>query len=172
MTVTTPEISCTDTATEVFSVGTDIFATYMPVIGTVKLLVGEIYQIYENAECNRDLCLIMVDRVKAAECSMDKIVRSIENKKDDFRNKSYYKAFERFKNTLTKIKEYTKKVSKLKGYKRFLHATDVKNGFNQLRDEFDRCMSDLNFAIDVSSAIESERVNKSLEEVDEVSLVI
>ncbi|CAG8649923.1 28404_t:CDS:2 [Gigaspora margarita] len=113
----------------------------------------------------------MVDRVKAAEYSMDKIVRSIEKKKTDFRDKSYYYAFEKFKNNLTQIKEYCKSVSKLKGYKRFLHATDVKNKFDQLRDDFDRCMHDLSFAIDVYNIIdkeeESERVDKSLKEVKE-----
>ncbi|RIB15464.1 hypothetical protein C2G38_1578499 [Gigaspora rosea] len=174
-------------ANEFFNATTDILTIYIPVIGAVKLLVQEIYHIYENAECNKELCLIMVDRVKAAEFSMEKIIRSIEKKKEDFRDKSYYLAFERFKNNLTQIKEYTKSVSKLKGYKRFLHATDVKNKFDQLRNDFDRCMADLNFAVDVSSAIdredESERVDKALKEVeeslkqlddklDEVSLVI
>ncbi|KAF0345692.1 kinase-like protein [Gigaspora margarita] len=93
----------------------------------------------------------MIDRVKAAEFSMEKIIRSIEKKKE--------------------IKEYTKSVSKLKGYKRFLHATDVKNKFDQLRNDFDRCMADLNFTVVDSSAIErkdeSERIDKALKEVEE-----
>ncbi|CAG8574134.1 4038_t:CDS:2, partial [Dentiscutata heterogama] len=153
---------------EVFDAAADILAVYIPVIGAVKQLVGEIYQIYENAECNKELCLIMVDRVKAAESSMDRIVRSVDKNKEDFREKSYYRAFERFKNILTQIKEYTKSVSKLKGYKKFLHATDVKNKFDQLRKDFDNCMADLHFAIDVATAIdESERVDNALKEVDE-----
>ncbi|RIB15465.1 hypothetical protein C2G38_2093129 [Gigaspora rosea] len=149
----------------------NILAIYIPVIDAVKLLVQEIYQIYENAECNKQLCAVMVDRVKAAEYFIGKIVRSIEKKKEDFNKKSYYLAFERFKNILTNIKEYCKNVSKLKGYKRFLNAADVKNKFEQLRDDFDRCMNDLNFAFDVSNAVDreegSQRVDKSLEEIIE-----
>ncbi|KAF0537286.1 kinase-like protein [Gigaspora margarita] len=113
----------------------------------------------------------MVDRVKAAEFSIDKIVRSIDKKKEEFNKKSYYLAFERFKNNLSHIKEYCKNVSKLKGYRRFLLATDVKSKFEQLRDDFDRCMADLNFAYDVSNVIdraeESQRVDTSLNEVKE-----
>ncbi|CAG8853898.1 21150_t:CDS:1, partial [Gigaspora margarita] len=156
---------------EFFDAGADILTVYVPVISAVKVLVDEICKIYENAECNKELCAVMVDRVKAAEFSMYKIVRSIEKKKEDFNKKSYYYAFEKFKNNLTHIKEYCKNVSKLKGYKRFLLASDVKSRFEQLRDDFDRCMNDLNFAIDVSSAIdrakESQRVDASLKEVKE-----
>ncbi|CAG8749747.1 9718_t:CDS:1, partial [Dentiscutata heterogama] len=135
-------------AKEFFDTAADILASYMPVIGTVKLIVGEIYQIYENAECNKELCLIMVDRVKAAEYSMDRIVRSVEKNKENFQKKTYYLAFERFKNILTQIKEYTKSVSKLKGYKKYFLATDIKKKFDQLTTDFDECMNDLHFAID------------------------
>ncbi|KAF0485892.1 hypothetical protein F8M41_022725 [Gigaspora margarita] len=102
----------------------DILSIYIPVIGAMKLLVGEIYHIYENADCNKELYLIMVDQ----------------------------------------IKEYTKSVSKLKGYKRFPHAIDVKNAFEQLRNDFDRCIDDSN-AIDRKE--EFQRVDKSLKEVKE-----
>ncbi|CAG8587299.1 13162_t:CDS:2 [Gigaspora margarita] len=114
----------------------------------------------------------MVDRVKTAECSMDKIVRSIEKNKEDFHKKSYYKAFEKFKNILIQIRDFTKSVSKLKGYKKFLNATDVKNKYDHLTKEFDKCMEELHFAIDVSNAmdreLEAERVDKALEEVEQM----
>ncbi|KAF0537272.1 kinase-like protein [Gigaspora margarita] len=147
---------------EFFDAGADILTVYVPVISAVKALVGEIYQIYENAECNKVICAVMVGRVKAAEFSMDKIVRSIEKTKEDFNKKSYYYAFEKFKNNLTQIKEYCKNVSKLKGYKRFLHANNVKSRFEQLKNDFDRCMADLNFA-----RAEESRVDASLKEVKE-----
>ncbi|KAF0485901.1 kinase-like protein [Gigaspora margarita] len=152
-----------------FDTTADILSVYITVIGSVKLLVEEIYHIYENAECNKEFCLIMVDRVKTEEFSMEKIIRNIEKKKEDFLDKSYYLAFERFINNLTQIKEYIKSVSKLKGYNRFLHAIDVKNKFDQLRNDFDGCMADLNFVIDDSNEIDREeeyqRVDKSLKEV-------
>ncbi|CAG8667644.1 38742_t:CDS:2 [Gigaspora margarita] len=113
----------------------------------------------------------MVNRVEAAKYSMDLIVRSTEKNMKDLSKKSYFLAFERFKNVLAKIKEFTSSVSKLKGYKKFFQATDVKKKFEQLIDEFDKCKSDLHFAIDVSNGVdrkeESERVDKALKEVDE-----
>ncbi|CAG8631964.1 3718_t:CDS:2 [Dentiscutata heterogama] len=156
---------------ELFDAATDLLAIYNPVIDLVRRLVKDIYQIYENAECNKELCLIMVNRVEAAKYSIDIIIRSTEKKQEDLRKKSYFLAFERFKNILTQIKEFTNSVSKLKGYKKFFQATDVKKKFEQLIDEFDKCRSDLHFAIDVSNDIdrkeESERVDKALKEVDE-----
>ncbi|KAF0495991.1 kinase-like protein [Gigaspora margarita] len=101
---------------------------------------------------------------------MEKIVRSIEKKNEYFRDKSYYDAFERFKNNLTQIKEYCKSVSILKGYKSFSFETDVKNRFEQLRDDFNRCITDLNFVFEVSNAFdkkESQKIDKSLKEVKE-----
>ncbi|KAF0537275.1 kinase-like protein [Gigaspora margarita] len=156
---------------EFFDAADDILTAYIPVIDAAKSYVEEIYQIYENAECNKELCAVMVGRVKSAEFSINKIVKNIE-KKGEFNNKSYYLAFERLKNHLSRIKEYCKTVSRLKGYKRFLLATDVKNKFGQLRDDFDRCMTDLNFAVDVSNAIdkeeETQRVDESLKEIKEL----
>ncbi|KAF0547908.1 kinase-like protein [Gigaspora margarita] len=48
-----------------------LLALYTPVIGTVKLVVGKIYQIYENVECNKELCLVFVTRIKLVECVAD-----------------------------------------------------------------------------------------------------
>ncbi|CAG8807690.1 29039_t:CDS:2 [Gigaspora margarita] len=64
-------------------------------------------------------------RTKAAEYSIDKIIRNIERKKKDIRDKSCYR--------------------------RLVQTTDVKNKFEQLRDDFEKCMADLNFAIVVSN---------------------
>ncbi|RIB18811.1 hypothetical protein C2G38_2141929 [Gigaspora rosea] len=162
------------TASSAIKGAANILSLYFPIIGAVKFVVCEIYQIYENAECNKELCVYMVDRVKTAECSMDKIVRSIEKNKEDFHKKSYYLAFEKFKNILIQIRDFTKSVSKLKGYKKFLNATDVKNKYDHLTKEFDKCMEELHFAIDVSNAMdrakEAERVDKALEEVEQMLL--
>ncbi|CAG8771897.1 13661_t:CDS:2, partial [Ambispora leptoticha] len=94
-----------------------------------------------------------------------------EKKKKEFREESYYLAFKRFSNILLQIKEYTKSVSKLKGYKKFFQAKDIKKNFEQLTSEFDKCLIDLHFALDVSNEEvrkeESEKVDKALKEVEE-----
>ncbi|RIB09874.1 kinase-like domain-containing protein [Gigaspora rosea] len=145
---------------------TDIVNIYIPLIGDVKLLVGEIYQIYENAECNKEICKIMTNRVKTAESSIDLIVRNMNDEGGDFRKKSYYSAFKRFENILIKIKDFTKDVSKLKGFKSFLSAKE------KLIDEFENCMNDLNFAIGAYNAVnrekDSQKVDKALEDVNQL----
>ncbi|CAG8716478.1 1296_t:CDS:2 [Gigaspora margarita] len=114
----------------------------------------------------------MTNRVKAAECSMDMIVRNMNDEEGDFRKKSYYLAFKRFENILINIKDFTKDVSKLKGYKRFLNAKDVKIKYEKLVDEFENCMNDLNFAIGAYNAInrekDSQKVDKALEDVNQL----
>ncbi|RIB05371.1 hypothetical protein C2G38_600161 [Gigaspora rosea] len=145
-----------------------LYSHYIPLIGAVKLLVSEIYQIYENAECNKEICIIMVNRVKAAEYSMD---MTMNDEEGDFLRKSY-EAFKRFKNILINIKDFTKDVSKLKGYKRFLNAKDVKIKYEKLIDEFENCMNDLNFVIGAYNAInrekDSQKVDKALDDVNQL----
>ncbi|CAG8642492.1 11135_t:CDS:2 [Gigaspora margarita] len=161
-------------ATTAFNTITDVVALYMPLIGAVKLIVGEIYTIYENAECNKEICLIMTNRVKAAECSMDMIIRNIhvDDAEGDFRKRSYYIAFKRFEAILIKIRDFTKGVSKLKGFKRFTNAKEVKSKYEKLTNEFDDCMRDLHFAIDAYNAVNREKdakkVDKALKDVSQL----
>ncbi|CAG8772331.1 23271_t:CDS:2 [Gigaspora margarita] len=147
----------------------DIVAIYIPIITAVKSLVKEIYQIYEDAEFNSEICLIMKNRVIKAECSVDSIIKDSNNEKK-LREQSYYLAFKSFENVLIKIRDFVRNVSKLKGYKKYLNATEVKNKYMQLTEEFDTCMADLHFAIDVANKSEREeeakKVDKALDNVE------
>ncbi|CAG8441653.1 6247_t:CDS:2 [Dentiscutata heterogama] len=147
----------------------DIVAIYIPIITAVKTLVKEIYTIYEAAEFNSEICLIMKNRVIKAECSVDTIIKDTNNEKK-LREQSYFLAFKSFENVLLKIKDFVKNVSKLKGYKKYLNATEVKNKYLQLTEEFDTCMGDLHFAIDVANKSEREeeakKVDRALENVE------
>ncbi|RIB15757.1 kinase-like domain-containing protein [Gigaspora rosea] len=101
---------------------------------------------------------------------MDLIMKSIGQNEDKFRQKDYYLAFKRFENIMINIKEYTEKVSKLKGYKVYLNARDVKNKYEKLTQEYDMCMNDLHFAINVANKAardeDSRKVDKSLKDIE------
>ncbi|RIB10212.1 kinase-like domain-containing protein [Gigaspora rosea] len=146
----------------------DCVSLYIPIFEVVKRLVDEIHQIYENAECNKEICSIMTDRVKTAEFSIGIMIRNIDNNSEggDLRKKSYYNAFKRFETALIKIKDFTQNVSKLEGFKKFTNAKIIKAKYETLIDEFDKCMKDLHFSIDIDAIInrenDAQKVDKAL----------
>ncbi|KAF0400564.1 kinase-like protein [Gigaspora margarita] len=144
----------------------EIAASYVPFINMVKILVEEIKKIYEDAECNKDICLIMANRVTIAECAMTQMLAFNQN--ENYFQKCYL-SFKKFEIVLKNVKEFTTKVSKLEGYRRFLNAKEIKNKFDKLILEYDACMNDLNFTMAIASedqrTIEAKRVDSSLKNV-------
>ncbi|KAF0501093.1 kinase-like protein [Gigaspora margarita] len=137
------------------------------VVDAIKHLVYEICNICYNAECNKEICFRMKIRVEMAKCDVEKIERNLDTKKD-FRDKSYYLAFEKFKKILLKVKDFTKSVSTIRDFKRFINVNDVKNvkvRYGNLTKEFDECMHDLQFFVVVDSEEEIQKVDKELKEV-------
>ncbi|CAG8644075.1 9154_t:CDS:2 [Gigaspora margarita] len=148
----------------------EIFGLYFPIVGAINIIAKEIYQICDDAECNQKICSIMAGRVRAAENAMESIMKSIGQNEDKFRQRDYYLAFKRFENIMINVKEYTEKVSKLKGYKVYLNAREVKNKYEKLTQEYDMCMKDLHFAIAVANKAardeDSRKVDKSLKDIE------
>ncbi|RIB13813.1 kinase-like domain-containing protein [Gigaspora rosea] len=165
-----------DTVIRIAETTAEILALYNPIIGTINLIVREVRDIYKNAESNKEICLIMYNRVDSAEHAMNTLMRNIEGSEDEeifenFRKKEYYLAFERFKNLLTNIKEYTNKVSKFDRYKQIINATEVKNKYQKLTKEYDVCIKDLQFTMIMSSEAarvkEAKKVDKAIENTEE-----
>ncbi|CAG8725594.1 15727_t:CDS:2, partial [Dentiscutata heterogama] len=149
----------------------EVMSCYIPVLNSITILFQKIYQVYEDSECNKEICLIMVERVKAAEYSLDKMMRRKEENEKYFCKQDYFFAFKRFEINLKNIKDFTIKVSKLKGYRKFFSATNVKFQYDNLTKEYDACMKDLHFAITVVSKeerdAESRKVDQSLKDIEE-----
>ncbi|RIB00784.1 kinase-like domain-containing protein [Gigaspora rosea] len=149
----------------------EIMSCYIPVINSIAILFQKIYQVYEDSECNKEICLIMVERVKAAEYALDKMMRRKEENEKYFCKQDYFFAFKRFEINLKNIKDFTIKVSKLKGYRKFFSATNVKFQYENLTKEYDGCMNDLHFAIVLASKeereAESRKVDQSLKDIEE-----
>ncbi|KAF0458747.1 kinase-like protein [Gigaspora margarita] len=149
----------------------EIMSCYIPVINSIAILFQKIYQVYEDSECNKEICLIMVERVKAAEYALDKMMRRKEENEKYFCKQDYFFAFKRFEINLKNIKDFTIKVSKLKGYRKFFSATNVIFQYENLTKEYDGCMNDLHFAIVLASKEEREaearKVDQSLKDIEE-----
>ncbi|KAF0380092.1 kinase-like protein [Gigaspora margarita] len=159
-----------DTTFSTIKTTAEIMSSYIPVINSITILFQKIYQVYEDSECNKEICLIMVERVKAAEYALDKMMRRKEENEKYFCKQDYFFAFKRFEINLKNIKDFTTKVSKLKGYRKFFSATNVKFQYENLTKEYDGCMNDLHFAIVVVSKeerdIESRKVDQSLKDIE------
>ncbi|CAG8572792.1 10505_t:CDS:2 [Gigaspora margarita] len=90
-------------------------------------------------------------------------------------NESYfqkcYLSFKRFEIILKNVKEFTTKVSKLEGYRRFFNATEIKKKFDKLTEEYDACMKDLDFTMVIASEgqrrFEAEKVDNSLKSIND-----
>ncbi|KAF0409385.1 kinase-like protein [Gigaspora margarita] len=147
----------------------EIVALYVPLVGSVNLIAREINHIYENAECNKEICLIMTNRVKTAEYAIETMMRNIEDNEENIRKKEYYLAFQSFINVLQKVKDYTENVAKLKGYKKFLNANDVRTRYEKLTDEYNKCMNDLQFTLAIvhenQRNSDAKKVTKALTDV-------
>ncbi|KAF0530139.1 kinase-like protein [Gigaspora margarita] len=152
-----------DAAITVVKTTAEIIGSYIPLIHSVTHLVTEIYQLYENAECNKEICSIMMERAKTAEFAMNMMKDKKENEKY-YQQKEYYVAFKKFEICLNKIKHFTDKVSKLKDYKKFFNATKVKNEYEKLTAEYDSCMRDLHFTIAIANERAREDDSKKVDE--------
>ncbi|CAG8840475.1 22568_t:CDS:2, partial [Gigaspora margarita] len=138
--------------------------------------ISKNYQVYEDSECNKEICLIIVERVKAAEYALDKMMRRKEENKKYFCKQDYFFAFKRFEINLKNIKDFTIKVSKLKGYRTFFSAKNVKFQYENLTKEYNSCMNDLHFAIVLASKeerkAEARKVDQSLKDIEEEISII
>ncbi|RIB26911.1 hypothetical protein C2G38_138405 [Gigaspora rosea] len=160
-------------ATDAVLTAVEIISSYVPFVNMVKVLVEEIKKIYEDAECNKDICLIMSNRVIVAECAMTQVLAFNQN--ESYFQKCYL-SFKRFEIILKNVKEFTTKVSKLEGYRRFFSATEIKKKFDKLTDEYDACMKDLNFTMAIAGEaqrrFEAERVDNSLKSINDILRVM
>ncbi|KAF0449643.1 kinase-like protein [Gigaspora margarita] len=166
-----PNATFSEAAFATFKTAAEILGAYTPIISSVATLVKEIDQIFENSECNKKICLLMVERVQTTEFAMKKMMRRKDENEKFFLSKSYYLAFLRFENILKRIKDYTLLVSNLKGYRTLISAKKIKDQYIQLTNEYDDCMKDLHFSIAIANEeerkAEAEQVEESLKEIED-----
>jgi hypothetical protein len=99
---------------------------YLPLITAVATLTQQIVEAYKNAQYNKKSCAILIQRVQAAEVTIQALDRyKLENEKN-FCKQTYYYPFERFIVILREIKEFVQDVTHLSGYKNLFQAITLK----------------------------------------------
>ncbi|RIA81175.1 kinase-like domain-containing protein [Glomus cerebriforme] len=137
---------------------------FVPLIAVVTTVISEIISIYEDAQYNKKICNALMDRVQVAESAIKTLNRRKQENEKNFRDKKYYLTFVRFTDVMKKIKDFIKDISQLQGYKKFLHASNIKDKFENLTKEFETVMRDLHFTMAVENDEQREIDQKALKE--------
>ncbi|CAG8784713.1 6990_t:CDS:2 [Gigaspora margarita] len=165
-----------NTMASAVKVTAEIVSSYVPIVETVKILVEEICKIYTNVECNKELCFIMMNRVKIAEFALEQMMMRVEENDEYFYEKEYYLSLQKFVNVLTDIKNFVEKVSKFKSVRTFFEANKIKQMYDKLTQEFDTCMNDLHFTIAIANenqrAKDSQKVDQVLKNLEKLDIGI
>ncbi|RHZ75866.1 hypothetical protein Glove_209g130 [Diversispora epigaea] len=138
---------------------------FVPLIGTVTLVISEIIKVYETVQYNKKICDSLMDRVNAAEAAIKTLKRRQTENEKNFRNQEYYKSFIRFIEIMKRIKNFIADVSNLHGYQKFVHSGSVKGKFDSLAKDFDIVMTELHFTMAVANE-EQRKIDQSALESD------
>ncbi|RIA93087.1 kinase-like domain-containing protein [Glomus cerebriforme] len=124
---------------------------YIPLIKIVTDLANEIILIYETAEYNKTICDTLVERVISSNNAVNTLQSRKQKNEDKFRNKDYYKAFNRYIYVLKDIKEFITDISNIKGFKKYAKAHYIREKYEILTKNYDDAMKDLQFTMAVAS---------------------
>ncbi|CAG8625331.1 5177_t:CDS:1, partial [Racocetra fulgida] len=144
-----------DTAKNVAKIA-DAASSFIPVLDAIAKLINEIVSIYEKSEFNKNMCSRLVDRVIMAECEIKRLRLIKKQYEGKFQEQEYYNSLQKFKATLEKIKRFVDEFSNMKSINKTFRASDIKEKFVSLADEFDTAMRHLNF----STVIDFEKQRK------------
>ncbi len=162
----------TEIGIKVAGAAADALTPYLPLIGLATTFIGEIINIYQQAEYNKNIVSALYDRAKSAELAVDTLQRRKKLREKDLKNQEWYNAFNRFVDNLEEIKTFVKEVSSLHGYKKYLKSSLVKEKFDQLTNDYDNIMKDLHFTMVVSNEEQRLYDNECLmEDIAEMSKV-
>ncbi|CAG8791037.1 22871_t:CDS:2, partial [Racocetra persica] len=115
----------------------DAITPFVPLFGMVTNILNQMLSIYENAKY----------RVEIAQMAVKSFQRKYQANEKKFRNQNYYYAWVRFVNVLYNIKKFSKEVTQLTNFQKFINANAVKKAFEKNIKEFEEVYSDLNFTM-------------------------
>ncbi|CAI2167195.1 5919_t:CDS:2 [Funneliformis geosporum] len=135
---------------KVFTMTLEAAEPFFPWIKAVNMIINEIVNLYENVEYNKKTCLVLVERVELIGLSVKTLTRRMEENCEKFREETYFHSFIKLHKILNVVKSFIEDASQLKGYKKFLHASDVKDRANSLLTRLESSCNDLQFSIIIS----------------------
>ncbi|CAG8552488.1 13294_t:CDS:2, partial [Gigaspora margarita] len=128
---------------------TNAVSSFVPVLDFISKLINEIVSIYEKSEFSKNMCSRLVDRVLMAELEVKRLKLIKKQYEGKLCDQEYYDSLQKFKTTLEKIKRFVDEFSNMKSINKTFRATEIKDRFDSLADEFDTRMRDLNFTITI-----------------------
>ncbi|CAG8680790.1 19618_t:CDS:2 [Dentiscutata erythropus] len=142
----------------------DAVAPYIPLFDIATKLIKEIIDLHDAAQYNKNTCARLMERVIDARGAIEKLQRTKKSNEEKFKDQNFYNTFQRFTNTLTKIKAFEEELSKMGNFRKTFEASLIKDKFISLTSEFDTAMRDLNFSMMVDNEAQRKRDFESLEE--------
>ncbi|CAH1763854.1 14187_t:CDS:2 [Entrophospora sp. SA101] len=150
------------------------FKPFAPLISTSNAMINQIINIFENAEYNKKICNVFLDRVDVAKIHIKNLERRKEENEHIFRDDDYHKHFERFTTILLKIKEFLSDITH-PGYNKYNSAKNFEKIFEDLTQDIDTVMGDLKFttiAPEEQKKIDQQSLKESYETMKEVWKVV
>ncbi|CAJ0838026.1 515_t:CDS:2 [Entrophospora sp. SA101] len=125
------------------------FSNYLPIIGIISSLCERIIKSYETVKDNKKICGVLIDRVELTHLAVKQLVRAKEENEENFREESYFKAFNRLQKVLENIENFIKNMSNYGAFKHFVNAEHCKKCFEDYCDDLDKVCADLQFNITI-----------------------
>ncbi|RHZ49006.1 hypothetical protein Glove_535g16 [Diversispora epigaea] len=137
----------------------DAIQPFLPLFSTVTSVVDGLYTTYDNAKCNKKICLALIDRVEIVQQAVKSLVRKQQENEENFRNQAYYRSWIRFVNVLKTIKKFADEISQQTVFQKFVNANTVKEAFDKNINEFEAVCKDLHFSLAMYSEEKREQEN-------------
>ncbi|KAF0543501.1 kinase-like protein [Gigaspora margarita] len=151
---------------------TNAVSSFVPVLDFISKLINEIVSIYEKSEFSKNMCSRLVDRVLMAELEVKRLKLIKKQYEGKLCDQEYYDSLQKFKTTLEKIKRFVDEFSNMKSINKTFRATEIKDRFDSLADEFDTRMRDLNFTItidfEMQRKLDNDELKISLNEIKQI----
>ncbi|CAG8469559.1 14925_t:CDS:2 [Gigaspora margarita] len=154
------------------------FSKFVPIINDIVGVTEDITQIYQSAEHNKRISLVLVERIAAVETSL----RYLKIHKDDqknFFNQENFVVMQKLLDNIQKIKKFIGEVTQLKGLSKYIQAKTIQSTFFDLTNEFDGYINTLKFAIAVDTQAHAERteretqiIHKDIDELNQIRSLI
>lgn len=155
-------------ALKIFTTSLAAAKPFIPWIESVSIIINDIVNQYETVEYNKKTCLVLVERVEMINLSVKTLTRRRDENLDKFQSEDYYHSFIKLEKVLKLVKDFIGDISELKGYRKFILASDVKSNANQLLIKLEDCCNNLQFTIIISQETR-KREQQSLE--DDVAIM-
>ncbi|CAG8760336.1 5913_t:CDS:1, partial [Acaulospora morrowiae] len=146
-----------DTSQTIISVASDTVKLFFPWVEGLTRLLDEATNAYENAKYNKATCVLLYDRIENGVVALRKLYRHREDNEKEFRSQSFYQSFIKFITIMNRIKDFIKEISELNSCMQYIKSNTIKKKLDSLIKEYESSSADLNLAITVYSAEQTEK---------------